>query len=91
MKFIKEAIEVKHPGIGVFCVVRTKRYDSKLSAYLEMLDEARKDFPGLKAVDVEAVIYGGEYFKGTRGIEFVIRNQPIPECYKKVRWIEPRL
>lgn len=52
------------------CILRLDHYGRQLSHVMELVLEARKDFPTLKDEDITTVVYGGNYYSRTIGIEF---------------------
>ncbi len=63
-------------------ILRTEMYDDRLSYFLDLFEEAKKDFPDLVAKQVKALKYGGDTHKGQRGIEFTFDlPYKIPDGY----------
>ncbi len=63
-------------------VLMTDYYDKRLSYFLELFEEAKKDFPELKAKQVNAQYYNSDVHKGHRGIEFSMELPVgIPDGY----------
>jgi hypothetical protein len=59
-------------------VLRTKTYAKTLGYFVELFNEAKKDFPQLDPDNVQVVKYGGRYYKGTMGIEFeIVGDKPV--------------
>lgn len=86
MKIIKEYVPTQK-----IIILRSNTYASNLQYFLNLLDEARKDFPqiDLKPEDIEIVHYGGRHYRRTFGIEF--RNDKeveVPEEYFRNRKTE---
>lgn len=82
MRIIKEST-------GKHCVLRTDTYAHSL-AHIEMLfQEAKKDFPSLKAEDVQVVYYGGDRYARTNGIEFPVpEGASVPQEYLLIAHLE---
>lgn len=70
------------------CVIRENSYGSRLSKFLRLIEEAKKDFPSLTDEDIEIVKYAGERYAKTFGIEFEITNQEIPAEYIRISQLE---
>lgn len=83
MKIIKEYCQA-----GKRCIIRTDTYVSTLQHFLDLLEEARQDFPDLKPEDVEIKHYGGIRYAGTYGIEFKVTHADVPKCYSPVKMVE---
>jgi hypothetical protein len=80
MTFIKEKW---NNGIGTQrCVIRTHTYADSAAHIQKLATEAQKDFPGLKAEDIDVVHYGGDFCKHTYGVEFN-RQGEIPSEYRE--------
>lgn len=68
-------------------VIRSKFYDNSLEYFLQLFEEAKKDFPtlDLQPKDIEAEEYDGDTHRGQRGIEFSAPKDveiSIPKEYK---------
>lgn len=72
---------------GKTCVLRTDTYQKQLSYFLMLFNEAKKDFPNLKAEDVCVVKYGGDHQRRQNGIEFEVDELP-PEKYTRIYTLE---
>ena len=70
------------------CVIRTNTYASDLSHFMNLFEEARKDFPDLKLDEVKVEHYGGERHKGFFGIEFDRAEEIVPETYARMKKLE---
>ena len=83
IEIIKEyVIDKKHDTI-IF-TVRTKLYDDNVQYWLDLVEIAKKDFPQLTLDRVKSVMYGGDCYRRTKGIEFslnVLATIKIPEGY----------
>ena len=53
--------------------VRTTLYDDSVQYWLDLMEIAKQDFPDLDLNEVKSVVYGGISYKGTRGVEFVLK------------------
>ncbi len=80
-KIIKE---VSTPNAGKRRVVlRSNHYSRSLAHVLSLVNAAKADFIEIKDDDIEVVIYGGRYIKGTMGVEFNVQeNDSRLENYK---------
>ena len=65
-------------------VVKTRSTSFKLSHYLSLFEEAKKDFPHLTIKDIDAVEYAGNKYRGQRGIEFNMLLTEIPQTYQEI-------
>lgn len=84
MDFIKEYC----PGANMI-VIRSNRYGSCLSKFLDMLDVAQKDFPVIRTDDVDIKHYAGEFYAKTFGIEFLLpKGSRIPPEYNEIPKLE---
>jgi len=72
------------------CVIRTKTYANNLQHFIELFEEAKKDFPQLEPGSVEIVQYGGQDIKRMFGIEFNIKGEK-PTTYRKIPYLENHL
>ena len=88
MTIIKERCRRTRKSPVVRCVVRTDTYAKTLQHFLNLLAEARKDFPDLSAREVEVVHYGGRHYRGTFGIEFSAKKDEVPRSYGIIRNLE---
>lgn len=70
------------------CVIRTNTYKSDLSYFMNLFEEARKDFPDLKLDEVKVEHYGGDRHKGIFGIEFDRPEEIVPETYVRMEKLE---
>lgn len=84
MKIIKE---VCIGETSTRCVIRTNTYARNLEHINELLKIAQRDFPNLIAKEVDLVVYGGERYAKTLGIEF---NPPsvVPNTYEAINRLE---
>lgn len=81
MDIIKEVVK-KDNGIYQY-IVRTQTYASSMAHLIQLLVFAQQYFPDLHPRDVNVVHYGGEYYKGTFGIEWESSKEP-----RKDVWVE---
>ncbi len=93
MDIIKQYFQLKS-GFVLF-ILRTNLYSESLQYFLTLFEEAKKDFPDIKAKDIAATEYDGDTIRGTRGIEFRIKPKgkakvKIPKEYKKAIIIYPK-
>ena len=72
----------KNTGKVLF-MLRTDFYDNSLDYFLKLFEDAKKDFPDLKAEDITCQEYGGDTIKGLRGIEFDF-DPPVKGSTKSV-------
>jgi hypothetical protein len=80
----------KSPDAPTRIVVRMDNYGHRLSDFLTLWQQAKKDFPTLTESDVEIVHYGGRYIKGYFGLEFQ-SAETIPPDYQQIRELEDTL
>ncbi len=74
---------------GKHAVLRTDTYVHTLAHINMLFEEAKKDFPSLKAGGVEVVRYGGERYARTTGVEFEIpEGATIPAAYQHIEELE---
>lgn len=92
MKFTKE---IRLTKIGAtkdtltIGVIRNPGYGSYLNWFIEAANIAKSDFPELTDNDIKIVQYGGSYYKGTFGIEFILNDMyEAPEGYKEIYQLE---
>ena len=71
IKIIKEHV-VNEKNKTIHFIIRTKLYDDSVQYWLDLVEIAKQDFPKLDLSKVKSVVYGGDSYKGTRGIEFLI-------------------
>lgn len=90
MKFIREIFYHEKTKTKRF-VIRTDCYNSELSHFMLLFQEAKKDFPDLKEEQIEIKHYGGRCYKGTYGIEFTIDPKVIPTTYEQIHKLELEL
>jgi hypothetical protein len=82
-------MDIIKESTGSIAVLRTDNYVHTLAHFLELFEEAKKDFPELKPEDVEIVHYGGERYAKTFGMEFEIPKGKIcPAAYAKIEQVE---
>jgi hypothetical protein len=68
---------------------RTDDYSKKVSKFDRLIEEAQKDFPGLKREDIDYIVYGGDRIKRIPGIEFPLPSGvEIPKDYRQVDRLE---
>jgi len=88
IKLIKEYCYHEFSGkTTMFFSIRTKFYDNSVLYFMELLDELRKDFPDIviNPKHVEALEYGGDTYRGQRGIEIKLPDDVlIPADYELV-------
>ena len=88
VKLIKEYCYHEFSGnTTMFFSIRTKYYDNSILYYMELLDELKKDFPDIviNPKHVKALEYGGNTYRGQRGIEVKLPNDVlIPADYTLV-------
>lgn len=78
---IKECVPTPDKDRMVF-VLRTEHLDNSLKYYIDLFEEAKKDFPKLETRIVKAYLYQGDTHKGQRGIEFSVAMPcKIPDGY----------
>jgi hypothetical protein len=65
-----------HKAIGV---VRTSTYAKSLNYFMLLAAAVRETFPDVKDEDLRVVHFGGNYYKGTMGLEFDIK-EPCTTC-----------
>lgn len=93
MKIFKEFVELKDDSLngGKYrYIIRTLSYNKTFSYLQRLLRAAKQDFPDLDfdtTIDVEVIVYGGNCYKRTRGIEFNTNEMP-PSDYKQVNQVE---
>ncbi|MBI2121034.1 MAG: hypothetical protein HYT94_05420 [Parcubacteria group bacterium] len=87
MDVIKEHRQETEEQRAARCVVRTNCYGSQLSFFLELFEEAKKDFPTLTPEDVRVIHFGGQFYSGTFGIEFT-PPETVPAIYQTIRELE---
>ena len=65
--------------------IRDNYYGSRPDKFSEMLEEARKDFPGKEVEYAEVHKFGGQSYKGTFGITFSVACDidEVPACYDR--------
>ena len=82
-------MDIIKESTGSIAVLRTDSYIHTLAHFLELFEEAKKDFPGLKPEEVEIVRYGGIRYAKTFGIEFRIpTGKTCPAAYAKIEQVE---
>ena len=75
--------------VGCIGIIRLNHYGSQFNWLLEIVNEAKKDFPHLKDEDIKVVHYGGIYYKGTFGVEFHLPDSTtLPKDYSEIHEIE---
>lgn len=70
-------------------ILRYNHYNHSFESIQNLVNEARKDFD-ISPKDTNIVIYGGQRYKGTMGIEFD-STAFIPPEYSEVEELEFRL
>lgn len=78
----------KQEGRSPIFILRKNTYSSTLAKFLELYNEARKEFPNLQTDEVRVVHFGGERYKYTFGIEFYAITTSIPEGYTQIGILE---
>ncbi len=86
MKIIRE-----YSTYAKICVIRTNIYGSQLSHFMNLFNEAKKDFPDLKPEEVDIKQFGGRRYKRTFGIEFDRPEESVPETYNRIENLEHTL
>ncbi len=70
-------------------IVRTTLYDDSIQYFLDLLEILKKDFPDLDTNDIKSLVYGGMFYKRTRGLEITIdKPVKIPEEYEERSQVE---
>jgi hypothetical protein len=96
IEIYKEYIKnTKNPD-KIHFVIRTRLYNDSIQYYLDLVEIAKqdfpeKDYPDLNMKEIQAVVYGGDRFRKTRGIEFTLENVKIPKEYKEIHKLEHTL
>lgn len=71
-------------------VLRSRTYSHSLHYLLLLFSEASKDFPQLTAADCEVVLYAGDRYAQTMGIEFTLPADTVfPDTYTRIGRGEP--
>ena len=81
IEIIKEyVVNEKHKSIHF--TIRTEMYDDSVQYVLDLIEILKQDFSNFSMDDVKFVVYGGQCYKRTRGVELTI-DMPaeIPEGY----------
>lgn len=76
---------------GKHGVIRTNTYAHSISYFMELVREAKRDFPNLEDKDIIVSHYAGRRYRNTFGIEFPIQDATIPETYHKISSLESTL
>jgi hypothetical protein len=84
MKIIKEYAK-KLQGYRV--VIRTKGYAKSVQHISNLAQIAKGDF-GVDDASIEIVVFGGDFYKRTMGIEFDVDSMPEDHDYAEVKQLE---
>jgi hypothetical protein len=85
MDYIKEYVK---NDAKYLIIIRTETYNYSVEHIMDMFDELQKDFHNLLEKDVNIVKYGGRYYKGTYGLEFIINTEPDVNKYVQISQAE---
>ncbi len=78
---IKEYISTPN-GERVVFILRTEYYDDSLRYFMDLFEEAQKNFPKLTPKQIKALCYNSDTHRRQRGIEFTLPNPVvIPKEY----------
>ena len=81
IKIIKEYV-VNEKYKTIHFIIRTKLYNDSVQYWFDLIKIVKQDFPELDIDKVKSVIYGGDSYKGTRGVEFSLDIPvEIPDGY----------
>lgn len=80
--------EYKENGENAACVIRTNTYASSVQHFLNLLEEAQKDFPNVTASDLEVHHFAGRSYRRTFGVFFRVKMSEVPKAYRKIKEIE---
>ena len=81
VKIIKEFV-LNERYETIHFTVRTKWYNDSVQYWLDLIDILKKDFPDADLNKVKSVVYGGDCYKKTRGIELTLdKPVKIPDGY----------
>lgn len=71
-------------------IIRTDLYTKSFDHILMLKEQLETDFPGLiNDSELDIVVYGGERYKGTYGLEIDIPiNTKMPKDYNEVKTVE---
>ena len=84
MTYIKEVIDYNG-----HCVIRSNSYSHHLDYVNAMFAIAQEDFPELETSQCELVIYGGQMYKNTMGLEFHPGpDVTVPDSYRHIAYAE---
>jgi hypothetical protein len=70
-------------------IIRSNTYAHTFEYFNNLVSEAKKDFPGLKDLDIDIIHYGGIRYKYTFGIEF--NRKECNNLYYEISQIETKL
>ena len=87
--YIREVVH--HIGCPSLCSIRTDTYAHSVAHFVRMAEVAQADVCGLAFDDIAAVVYGGNRIKRTRGIEFRVPREFVPDTYVVRRELENHL
>lgn len=87
MHIIREVFHL-HGTNKSTCTLRTEAYSSNFAHIVRLVTEARKDFPKLNDAEIDVVKFGGERYRKTMGIEFIIDRARVPSTYKVIPRLE---
>jgi hypothetical protein len=80
--YIKRAVRLTFYQGVVRVAIHRNNYNKTIKHIMEMVAEAKKDFPETPDEDIEVVVYGGEQYKGMLGIEFNAKEDKLPQGYE---------
>jgi hypothetical protein len=83
-KIIREVATV---GNEYRCVVRAGTYSHTFEYIAELVQAAKSDFPALEDRHIEIMMYGGDRYRGTIGIEFDVQGD-VPDTYTAINQVE---
>ena len=88
VEIIKEYV-VNKEYKSIHFTIRTEIYDDSVQYVLDLIEILKQDFSNFDMADVKLVVYGDNYYKGTRGVELTLdKPVEIPDGYVKCKKLE---
>lgn len=94
MQIIKEFRPATDDGGSAIAVIRSNTYGSSLEKFQRFFEIAKETFPKLEPRDIKITQYGGERYKRTFGIEFVVDKKIkslVQHGYRDIEELESTL